>query len=304
MCAMQKARGRGSHKVILMGEHAVVHGHPALGAALSASVRVTVEPGGDGIDVQGSAVGSDVLPALRAMTREAGLADTGMIVHVQGDLPPGAGLGGSAALCVAFARATLEASGRKAGMGAVLELASVGEAVFHGRPSGLDAWLAASGTPALYVRGEDPRTVAVGSDLHMAVLVDPARTPTSVMVEGVRLRLEARPEQTRLLFERIEKLVHQGVLALAEGDGVLLGEAMDMNHALLAELGVSTRELDRLCERARTAGALGAKMTGGGGGGAVIALAEDESAAREIARVAEGLTEAAFATLIPRTARR
>ena len=55
-----------------------------------------------------------------------------------------------------------------------------------------------------------------------------------------------------------------------------------MNQKLLASLMLSTDRLETLCERARTAGALGAKLTGGGGGGCMIALASDLVAAREI----------------------
>jgi mevalonate kinase len=42
---------------------------------------------------------------------------------------------------------------------------------------------------------------------------------------------------------------------------------------VLAELGVSTPQLDALCAAARAAGAHGAKLTGAGGGGAIIAIA-------------------------------
>jgi mevalonate kinase len=54
---------------------------------------------------------------------------------------------------------------------------------------------------------------------------------------------------------------------------------MDENHTLLQELGVSSTELDRLVEVARTAGALGAKLSGSGRGGNMIALASYEKAA-------------------------
>jgi mevalonate kinase len=41
---------------------------------------------------------------------------------------------------------------------------------------------------------------------------------------------------------------------------------------LLAGLMVSSTEIERMCDLARGAGALGAKLTGAGGGGCVIAL--------------------------------
>jgi mevalonate kinase len=48
---------------------------------------------------------------------------------------------------------------------------------------------------------------------------------------------------------------------------------MNRAHSLLADLGVATAQLDGLCNAARLAGALGAKLTGAGGGGSVIAIA-------------------------------
>ena len=57
---------------------------------------------------------------------------------------------------------------------------------------------------------------------------------------------------------------------------------MDEAHTVLAELSLSLPVLDDLAEAARTAGALGAKLTGGGLGGCVIALVTGEPAARRV----------------------
>jgi len=63
---------------------------------------------------------------------------------------------------------------------------------------------------------------------------------------------------------------------------------MNQNHELLQEMTVSSRELDGLIESARTAGALGAKLSGGGRGGNMIALVRPETASA----VARSLKEA------------
>jgi len=62
----------------------------------------------------------------------------------------------------------------------------------------------------------------------------------------------------------------------------VLGHAMNANHTLLQQIDVSCAELDALCEAAREAGALGAKMSGGGRGGNMIALAQNAGHADEI----------------------
>jgi len=57
----------------------------------------------------------------------------------------------------------------------------------------------------------------------------------------------------------------------------MLGELMNINHALLCAVGVSNEVLERLIFAAKKAGALGAKLTGAGGGGCMIALTEPKN---------------------------
>ena len=53
---------------------------------------------------------------------------------------------------------------------------------------------------------------------------------------------------------------------------------MNQNQTLLQEMTVSSPELDALMEAALSAGALGAKLSGGGRGGNMIALVRPETA--------------------------
>jgi mevalonate kinase len=62
---------------------------------------------------------------------------------------------------------------------------------------------------------------------------------------------------------------------------------MNQNHELLQLLTVSSPELDRLVEAARSAGALGAKLSGGGRGGNMIALVEPERSANVVRALKE-----------------
>ena len=60
---------------------------------------------------------------------------------------------------------------------------------------------------------------------------------------------------------------------MERNDWKTLGELMDAAQGLLNGFGVSTPTLERMVGVARSAGALGAKLSGAGGGGAVVALA-------------------------------
>ena len=73
-------------------------------------------------------------------------------------------------------------------------------------------------------------------------------------------------------MERIGALTRKAVQSIRTGDARTLGRLMNQNHVVLQAMRVSTPMLDALVEAARTAGALGAKLTGAGGGGSVVAL--------------------------------
>ena len=298
MAGRRKASGTGRHKVILLGEHAVVHGTKALGTPLDGQVRVEIDRQAGRPFTLAGIEGDTVEQALEQVVRQAGLEPDGLGVRVEIGLEAGAGLGGSSALCVALARSILALEGRAEDRQTVVELAQAGERVFHGNPSGIDAWLAASSTPALFARDVTPRDVRVGRDLHLAILVDRARSATSRMVQEVAERYEHDPEGVGRLFSQIEDLVLEGAEAVRTGRVEELGGLMSQNHALLGTLGVTTAALDRLVDLAREAGALGAKMTGGGGGGAVIALAADRARAEAVIRAVGEQAHRAFTARI------
>ena len=92
--------GRASGKAILLGEHFVVYGAPALAVPLT-SRGVEVETGFDGGQWE---VPELCRPLLEKMLLSLGLNASETKVRVTGDLPLGQGLGGSAALAVALLR--------------------------------------------------------------------------------------------------------------------------------------------------------------------------------------------------------
>jgi mevalonate kinase len=100
-------------------------------------------------------------------------------------------------------------------------------------------------------------------------------SPTARAVARVRLAFEADPERLGSIFNSIGAICRAARLAISRGDMPRLGELMEANQELLVSLEVSTSELDQLVAAARSAGAWGAKLSGGGLGGNVIALLPD-----------------------------
>ncbi|GBE30688.1 mevalonate kinase [bacterium BMS3Bbin04] len=96
------------------------------------------------------------------------------------------------------------------------------------------------------------------------------------MVKRVRSSRDLNPKRVDSILDKIGEVTSDAGIALGTGDEVEVGRLMLRNHELLAQLGVSTRELDKAVDLLVKKGALGAKLTGSGGGGAAIALVQPE----------------------------
>ncbi|MEW6268954.1 MAG: mevalonate kinase, partial [Thermodesulfobacteriota bacterium] len=281
-------------KVILLGEHVVVHGQPAIVASVERGVRVTVVPRPAGeVGVALAAADERLQAAAELAARLCGVGRAGFQLEVEGDLPVAMGLGSSAALAVAVLRALSASAGRELGDAQLASSAHEIERLFHGTPSGVDSTAAAHGGVLWFEsgrRGEAPRQEAIELPEPLPLLVLLSRTPhtTATTVGGLRERAAASPEVYQPVFAAVGALVASARRALEDGDRARLGELMTMNHGLLRACGVSTPELDAIVDAALGAGALGAKLTGAGGGGAVIALPADDGAALLAALRARG----------------
>lgn len=271
---------RASGKVILLGEHAVVYGVPALAVGLDRGVEVDVDPARMASIVIGErraedGDGSDMARALVALLGALDAEPVAVRAHLE--LPAGSGLGVSAALGVAVARAVLGVGSAMAPPDArarVLAAAAAWEGVFHGSPSGIDAAVAESGGCIQFSRGEGIEPVRLGRALPLVIAVAGPPASTKLMVSEVARLRERRPEVVGKAFDGIRALVKNARLCLEAGDLPGLGKLMDLNQMLLAGLMVSTEGIELACDVARRAGALGAKLTGAGGGGVVVALAD------------------------------
>lgn len=275
--------GFGAGKVILLGEHAGVYGHPVLAGPLSRGVRARALPAR-----RCRLVLSEMLaPAprqavLRAFARAAEACGQPRVeVSLETDLPLSMGLGSSAALSVACARVLLQAAGRDASVSEVLQVAWLMEQQFHGTPSGVDHTTSAWSQLLLYRNASGggwgrSRPVRCPRPLRIVVALAGERGPTRVAVGGLQARQGAWPRRYARLLREVGRLATEGAQAVEEGELEALGDAMNINHGLLSALGLSSVVLDTMVHRLRELGALGAKLTGaGGGGGAVIGLFHD-----------------------------
>ncbi len=285
-------------KVILCGEHAVVYGRPAIALPLPMlRARARIEPGRRAFTIVAPDVGVTVSlwrhsrltrnPLARAALAAfefVGQRPPRATLTVTSDIPVGANLGSGAAVSVAIGRAIAAYFDCALPPEEASRLAYEVEQLHHGLPSGIDNTVIAYEQPVWFVRGKPPELldVEIGAGLPLVIADTGIATPTRIPVGDVRAAWERDRDRIEGYFNAIASLVRLSREALERGDLEQLGHAMNANHVLLQQLGVSCPELDALCNAARSAGALGAKMSGGGRGGNMIALACDVTHAKAL----------------------
>ena len=230
----------------------------------------------------------------------------GVDMRVESDLPEASGLSSSSALSVATGYTLLHAAGR---LGDLDDAARRRYAVDF---AALEQYVGTKGG------GMDQASSVGGIAGHaLRIVFDPldwraVRLPDSLAVvvahTGVRAEksgaVQARYNAIRAGFAEPEIAAHiaserervDAFVELLEG-GVLgdaeftrIGHLLDASHASLRDrLEVSHETLETLCDAARAAGALGARLTGAGFGGSMVAVtrAGDEGTVRDALRAAQ-----------------
>lgn len=270
--------GRAQGKVILVGEHFAVHGGAALALPVTGrSLSVRLTPGSGAVrsllDARTAPAGLDPGRAISVMFDALGVDGAAFDVEIAGDLPLGAGLGGSAALAAALCRA-LGMTEPEALREAVHRL----ETIAHGRPSGVDGAVVSWESPVWLEAGSLTRTGCHPDWLGafwIAIVPREGSTREAVAAVGLRREADGAGFARAALAARADALVLRERLPepIDESARIAIGAIFDRAHGRLAALGVSNAALDHLVSSARAAGAHGAKLTGAGLGGAVIAIA-------------------------------
>jgi mevalonate kinase len=284
-------------KVILFGEHSVVYKGPAIVMAIDRRAKAIAKKrddkriyfdsldlgfagffeGDNYIPVKGEAWRGKRLQALKVSakkTMEHIGVESGIDLTVRTEIPIAAGLGSSAAICVAIVAAVGELFEGDLTNEEICEIAYEGEKVVHGTPSGVDNNTSTFGGVLRYEKGSQIERFEIKQDLPFIIGNSKRRRSTKRLVDRVRALKEREPTIVSEIINSIAEISENGLQALMNQDLYRLGDLMNVNHGLLSSLGVSISKLDVMVHASRGAGAFGAKLTGAGGGGCMIALSE------------------------------
>ena len=278
-------------KVILFGEHSVVHKRPAIAVAINKGVDVELNSREDNIvtinvplinysethelvdkklffelDSQNKMITDYIYEVINLFE-----FDNGFDLTVDIKMYLGAGLGSSAAVTVSCMKALSLFNDIKMDKNEIATRARNIEIKIQGAASPIDTSMSTYGGIIYIDENFDLKRVKFDIDLPLIVSNCEISGNTGQLVESVRQTYVKYPEIVENIFNAMQAIAKSAKNALEKGDSDLIGDLMNLNQGLLDSIGVNTSELSDMVYLLRKYGAKGSKLTGSGGGGCIIA---------------------------------
>ena len=290
----KKALGTAHGKIILIGEHSVVHHQPAIAIPFtSAEVEVKIEnfPGGTILEshyYQGPLVNAphslhNLIQTLDAVCFYLGTSTSNMNIHIHSQIPAERGMGSSAAVATALVRALFVFFEKELTDHLLREFVAISEEIAHGNPSGLDATVVQSEQAVYFMRNQQPEYFDSRLPAYLVIADTGDKGETIHAVADVSKLVADGRTNGRALIEQLGQLTVEARELIEQKKVHALGRVLSAAQRHLKELTVSNEKLDALIEVAMKNGALGAKLTGGGRGGCMIALVDEITDAEKLA---------------------
>lgn len=269
--------GQAHSKIILIGEHAVVYGYPAISLPLlEVEVTCRVVPA----TTPWRLFEEDTLSmAVYASLEYLNIKDAYIRCQIDSAIPEKRGMGSSAAISIAAIRAVFDYYQAELPHDVLEILVNRAEMIAHMNPSGLDAKTCLSDQPIRFIKNVGFEELAMDLSAYLVIADTGVYGHTREAIQVV----ESKGKEAFPFLYALGELTQQAEEAIKARDAVMLGEILTKAHGNLKEIGVSSLEADALVNTALQHGALGAKMSGGGLGGCIIALVADYHQAQNLA---------------------
>ena len=275
-------------KIILFGEHFVVHGVKAILCAINKrAIVISKKNETQNIFIK-SSLGENTIPISESLDNiestfkpfffiakkiiNENNFSNGVDIEIQSEIPIGAGLGSSSACCVAAAL-SISNLFSKLDKNQILELAIEAEKTIFPNTSGADCTVSVFGGIIDYQKDNGYEIIETNHEFDFIVVNSKKSHSTNIVVNRVN---EFKNENKKIfddLCDEESKLIEKAIDSLQKFDLETIGKCMAQNQIFLEQLGVSNDlllSIVKLVEKET----FGAKITGAGDGGCIIALTE------------------------------
>ena len=289
------ATGTAHGKIILIGEHSVVHNEPAIAIPFtSANVEVSIEElyGESTIESiyhtgrlkDAPKTLNNLIETLEAVCRHFNKKPENMHIIIKSSIPAERGMGSSAAVATALIRALFNYYKTELTEDLLDNFVTISEVIAHGNPSGLDAKVVRSEESVYFIRNKGSEFFSVDLPGYLVVADTGQQGETGQAVSDVGKLLTDPSTNAERLISDLGILTRDARKQIDEKNLVQLGRVLSKAQENLKDLTVSNKTLHLFVKTAIEQGALGAKLTGGGRGGCMISLTESLEQAENISK--------------------
>lgn len=277
---MKRGIGKSHSKIILIGEHSVVYGYPAIAIPLKKiEIECTIEEAKSNFFYdETDTLSVAIFTALKYLKKE----NAKIKYKITSQIPQKRGMGSSAAVSIAAIRAIFNYFGENLEDELLEKLVNTAEIVAHKTPSGLDAKTCLSDKAIRFVKNKGFSYIDLNLDAYLVIADTGIYGNTGEAIQNVKnlgskVELSLKKlgrltdEMTRILtgnIENKEKKIRREKISK-------IGEIMTAANIELGKLNITIEKTELFVKTAIENGAAGAKISGGGLGGCVIALAEN-----------------------------
>jgi len=272
---MKRGIGKSHSKIILIGEHSVVYGYPAIAIPLrKIGIECIVEDAKNSFFYNKiNTLSVAIFTALKHLKKE----NAKIKYKITSQIPQKRGMGSSAAVSIAAIRAIFDYFEEDLTDELLEKLVNTAEIVAHQTPSGLDAKTCLSDRAIKFIKNKEFSYIDLNLDAYLVIADTGIYGKTSEAIQSVKnLGSKADIPLKKLgdLTDEMAKILTENSKSKSEMIDKA-GKIMTKANTELGKLNITIEKTDLFVKTAIENGASGAKISGGGLGGCVIALAKN-----------------------------